>query len=491
MEALRCLAATYGTSVSQVGSDELVEAPSPRDGDEQVVGLGADGAALAPLYAHLTGRSWSVADDERSLRALPAPTVVVTSARFLSSTLLDQLYPHESGDPAPGLVFGHTFEELRREVLVRSAAAGLRGPLTLRSAEFYALSRAEPVHTPARRVLSGEVTAAEVRARASADAGVLTVVTHSDGIDAYAAGDLTVCRMDRPTLFVDRRRPYCLETGVCFRHGMPVEDFVRSGRMLSPDEFRCRVLVWGTCYGLLCEDGTLDPCSSLLARFLANPRIGAIATSWGAVMLNRRVLSPLVEALARGTNLGDALGFFHRSALARTLGVRLCLLGDPRAALPRARPQDRAMRPATRAPRREADGVDWGELTFLRAYLGHATLSAVGTLQRLGQAALEAVTVYEYLALRGLRLEGEESAAGPSLRRAVIEFLTRRGPVISIDWGALTANVRSLPRSACPSCGLAVAATVHRLRVPNASPRRLRSCPRCGVVEDAPVRSDL
>lgn len=495
VEALRSVAFLFGGSIAGVNAKYL-ERPlpgAPASMREWVVGFGEDSLEFAQLYAHLTGRSYRRADGVEALfTGGPPPTVVVTLLRNVTAPLLDRLYTATRDGDIPGIVAARTVTELRRQVLLRSAAACLHGPLALRSAEYYPLYPGKPIATLHRRTLMCGASSDEVRQMVSASAGLLTLLTHSDGIDAFAGPELTVCPMDRPNSGADGRPPYCLETGRCFRHGTTVREFARSDRLLSPDDFRCRVLLWATCYGVVCEDGVLDPVSSILHRFLENPNIGAIVTTWGPRMLNPRAISPLIDAVERGEPVGKGLRRANRSSLARKLGVQLCLFGDPRVSLPTVPPDDRStLSPAPGVATRLPNRAEWDELAFLRAYLTHAAIHATGTIEELGRLALEEANVYEYMITHGVDVNAGVEPRASKLHAAVLRFLSRRGPVISIDWSALTARVNAQPRSPCPNCSLPATVVLHRLRVPGAGPRRTCLCSRCGLVEDAPWGSDL
>jgi hypothetical protein len=108
------------------------------------------------------------------------------------------------------------------------------------------------------------------------------------------------------------------------------------------------------------------------------------------------------------------------------------------------------------------------------------------------EAAAAAVENYE----RALR-DGEdpESAAAPlepAMRKAVLHFLFQRGSMICKSW-LRTSEIlepEASPR-ACDGCGRATKAIVARLPLRGPNLRRVRMCPACRVVEDAPATSRL
>ena len=72
-------------------------------GKEEVVGLGADVAEAARLYAHLTQRRVRLASNLKGLDAGVLPSVVVTSPSWLCNDLMEKLYC-AGGVSAPGII---------------------------------------------------------------------------------------------------------------------------------------------------------------------------------------------------------------------------------------------------------------------------------------------------------------------------------------------------------------------------------------------------
>jgi hypothetical protein len=475
-----------GSTLREVPADPA-PAPSDTGCGGGVVVLREEHRGMGELYAWLTGRRFLGMNENQAYH----PDVVVTTMDLLTVALLEQLYAPFPECNAPGIVAGVDVPNLRRQVLLSAAAARLRGPLRLRATEYYPLFGVPAASGNDWQLAGAGTTAAEAAALLSGGAGVLSIITHGDGVDAHLAPGLRTCPMDRVPVSIGPRATYCVETGFCYRSQLPVSSFVASPAHLSPDAFSCRVLVWGTCHGVLSADGPLDSTGGLLPRFLENPAVGAVVTTWGLRHLEPSLIQPLVRAIAGGTSLGDAVGALNADPRMIRVGARLCLFGDPEMALPRA--SDVTGRPELYqcTATYPLSNEDWGDLAFLRAYLTQATTRAVGELQKLAVEALRAVHQYEFAAVRGAETEEGDRSPGPVLRAAVLRFVHRRGPVPSLDWSVLCREGTPAPGSPCPSCGIPLTSTRYAFWEPAAPARRLSICPRCDIVEDAPVSSDL
>ncbi|HEU5060872.1 MAG TPA: hypothetical protein VFU21_30285, partial [Kofleriaceae bacterium] len=277
---------------------------------EEVVAVGAEHEREARLHAHLTCRRFRGVRSAAALAIEAPPAVVVTSLDHLSPALTDAVH---RGGAGPGFVVAGA-GPLRRQVLRRAAAARLVTPAAVPRADLHPF--AEPVaraHPVSARGDAGD----RVRALIAAGAGVLSVLTHSDGVDA-SLGDLVLCPMGEPVAGADpARSPSCWSSGICHRLSRPLEEALTSGRIARADEIRCRVLLWNACFTLAYPGDPLDPRWSLLARLLEAPGIGAVAIAPDLSHDTAASLEPLAAALARGVRRGDALGEHNRHPVRR------------------------------------------------------------------------------------------------------------------------------------------------------------------------------
>lgn len=459
----------------------------------RVVALGEELAAEARLYAHLTSRlDGGVVSGLEDVRALADLEVIVTTRARVEDDLLEHLYGGGEG-PAVGLVMAEDAAGVRREVLVRSAAAALAMPVTLRRLDVLPSATCAVIDvTPDWRLVGGEATGAEVRAGLGETAGVLSFVTHSNGVDAAFGRRVVLCPMDgAPEAGWDPSlAPTCVTNAWCFRKKTTVAEALAGGDLLGPGELRARVLVAGICFGLRPPPSTNAPLWSLSRRFLGDLRVGALVASWEIVTGTHLETDELVADLADGVPVGVALARHNRRHAEGGL-FRMALVGDPRCALPETTIGRRLL--AGLAPPAE-------DPASTRARLEHvAVLRAVATLapdEREGGArgegaedrvpALRALGLYEEALLRRQPVEGAPDAPGPSMRRAVLDLLAGRWTNPMGKLSHLRARVTAEPREPCPYCPR----RVHVLRIEHALPgpaRRLAHCSNCGIVEDVPA----
>ncbi len=462
-DALSALASVFGAELSAVRG----RPGASRAGWEEVVAVGAEHEADARLHAHLTGRRFRGVRSAAALAVEATPAVVVTSLDLLGPRLTDALH---RGGGGPGFVVAGQ-GPLRRQVLRRAAAARLVSPAPFRRADVlpFAGPAARP-HPVAARGDAGD----RVRALLGAGAGVLTVLTHSDGVDA-SLGDLVLCPMGEPVAGADpARSPSCWSSGICHRLARPIDEALTSGRIARADEIRCRVLLWNACFTLAYQDDPLDPRWSVLARLLDAPGIGALAIAPDLSHDSTSSLEPLAAAIARGARLGDALAEHNRDPGRRAIGARLILFGDPRVALmPPARGSTAELEPERAAPPPlPASSSGWPMLETLAA----ADLDSPSFFAGPARAALAAV---------------ERAAPDQEIRERFAELLACRVRAFT-QWTSLSdpERVRGRP-TACPRCAGPARQVGYTMRAPRLAPRVVTICPRCQVVEDVPAGCDL
>jgi hypothetical protein len=488
LEALTCLADVFSAPIhhvqGRVGSSE-------RSTDDVVVALGDGVESAAELYAHLTQRAVRYARDLESLRDVRARGVVVTTPEWIDERLLDELYGDVRQESAPGVIWADHPRGLRQQVLRRSAACVFTGPRQQAWIDFSPIQGARWDVDPARELLTLADSPARVREGLAAGAGVLHICTHSDGIDADFGSDLVLCPFDAySAAFDDRRSPRCWATRFCHRRAQPVAVARSSGALLSPSALRARILVWNVCLGLLHPRGIVGTEWGMTARLIDESILGAVITPLGIVLTNPGVAQALCRDLIGGVPAGAAVARFNRSAAARRIGLRMCLIGEPRLRLQTTPPPAPPRRPriAVRSSfgtAGEADGSG-----FLRLFFDHILSYEVDPLASLATAARKAIGEYDQ-AVAALGDAEAEKGAGPRLRDAALRFLL--SPQYSSDDGSWLPLARAIQTEArprhCPFCRRRAVSILTALGITGASPRRLLVCARCGLVEDAPIRS--
>ncbi len=166
---------------------------------ERVVALGEDVREEAALYAHLTSRQLEVVEQPLDLNTSDLPAVLVVKPSRLSVEFLDQVYAPVPREAVPGIICAEDRGDLHRQVLIRSAAASLCGALERARVDVLPTVPVGRHRASTYELLGNQASPEELHEALGAGSGVLTLMTHSDGIDAYL-GPLVLCPMDRSPL---------------------------------------------------------------------------------------------------------------------------------------------------------------------------------------------------------------------------------------------------------------------------------------------------
>jgi len=489
LAALKRVAATFGAVVSPTRG-RAAEDGMRSDGVEEVASLGNGTQAPARLYAHLTGRSHRATTPEGVLRGHP-PAVVVTPLQLLTDAFLEGA----SGGAADARVIGivslpKAAARARRQVLVRSAAAALRGPLERREVLFFPRVEIQELVDDERWILGAKTPRDRILDTFRGGAGVLAVSAHSDGIDVDLGSELMLCPFGgRDDFSVEAdRAPRCRIEGHCHRLDQPVSAAWDTGRLATTDCIAARVLVLYTCQGLLHRDGVVHPDWGIVPRLLENAAIGAVVTSWSFIFATPPAVASLSGLVSSGLPLGEALSEYNRSSAAFDLGHSLCLFGDPGLRLPpkeaTASRSAGPVREAVRVPPTTARSASTGEYTLLRACFPPRLDDLPAPDAALASRALETIRLYEDACWRDAPTNEEE------MGWAFVDY--------AVGGGAQTLGIAESVRFArslrgykrpgtCFACGRRRRSVLVTLRLPGTKPRRMDTCPRCGITSDAPT----
>jgi hypothetical protein len=489
LSALEQAAAIAGLQVQLVSA---TAADEPR-GSELVVGVGRETAVIARLYAHLTGRQVAYAEDVASGVARD-PAVIVVMEHALTVAVLDLLSQRASEGHVIGVITGHDADTLRLQALVRSIAARASTRAPPARVSLFPMLANPPQAEPADGILDPRAPGDIVRAALGRGAGVLTLMSHSDGIDA-GLGVLVLCPMDRTPAHPDPRRlPRCQERGTCHRaRGIPIDQMIAGPKHVAPEALAARVMLYATCWGVLPSRSFDDNAWSLGRRMLNNPRIGALISSWDAQWYDPADVLAFARQVAAGCKVGLAVNQLLTSASARRTGLRMCLFGDPeiRQAPERVddadspvvherEDRDHARRSAGRTAK--FDGEVTAELAFLRHYV---SLMAPAVSDRaLVDNALTALARYEVAGIRG-SLAGAGDAAAERWREPVLDALLWRGPLAVRTWLPLSRGPQISSTTTCAHCQQRVIIREFVLRMPESPMRRVATCTHCGVNADS------
>lgn len=482
-DSLERMVSTLGGTVAFVDrADEAV-----LSGPELVVGLGVGAFEHARLYAHLTGRACEFAEDLERLAAFPEAAVVVTTYAFVDERLLDQLYDRYPLTSAPGLIFSYDDADLSLQVLTRAAA--------LHCSHRHFEYRRVDINTniefgahmaPEFSIVGAQATPAEFRRALASNAGLLTLYSHSDGIDAYLRDGLVLCPMEGADLDV-QPAPSCVVTGYCQRCSRPMSEVLGTETLLHPRAVKAHVLVYCVCWGLYPSQHMYSPAYALSRRLLESFTVGALVTSWEINIQRLPLTARLFHDVARGLPLGEALARHLSSPEARGNYHKLCLIGDPGVRLePLDVPDPLAgvqafQKPPTPSPRCFA-GLALLRLMILR---GHASEGRPDVAARVTASAAE----YEAMLVEGRR---HDAALVDRFRHDMLDWLTSQDTMLSKNWGRFVDSIEALPeKTPCSVCGRRTVARAFVLRIAGAVPRRETVCPSCGSVQDMPLDHTL
>ena len=469
-------------------------------GSELVIALGECNVGAARLYAHLTKRRLRVVTDLFELGHGEVPSIVVSAPERLTSEMLDRLYGHENEASAPGLVLATTPESLRRQVLLRAAAIVFRGVVNTTRRDIIPLADSiDELDVLDLKILGGGAAPSALRSAMQDNAGVLSITTVSDGIDASLGRDRVLCAMDRPGPSArEDLSPRCRVTGMCHRLGVPVKEALDSSALLSPDTVRARILIWNACWGLRPPEHVLDQAWGLGRRLLDSPTLGAIVTSWQMTITSPEYAMKLAEDLSQGLPVGEAVARFNRSDFCRRVQQRMCLLGDPlvRLSVP-TRADWRTSKPRSGIKTARLSNLGdvsvLGDVSLVRACATQAASAGGGdaSAAAVGKAAADAIARYEPTRWQALKAGGIDLAE-LAMRNAVLRFLLRNSRPFFKDWLPFARTLRAevSPRP-CFACGAAPNVTVARFRTPGVSPRRLSVCSRCSAFSDTQIGSEV
>ena len=489
METLGRVAAVFGATLNVVRG----EVRGLARGQQRVVGIGEPTRMAVELYGHLTQRVPVVIAGENALSRLARVAVVIALYRDLTATLLHRMN-EMAEDEMPGLILADTLDQLHLQVLAKSASASLCGPIHRRRVDLYPMVPLSVRQEKGRVRLGWRSSARSMRSALEKPCGVLTLDTHSDGVDAFLGANLTFCPLDRKSREVTAdRQPYCVATGVCYRQHLPIQEAWRARRLVSPGVVSARVLVLNVCRGLLLPKGGIDPKWGLATRLLEANSVGAILLSWEMTLPQQISDSVLSDDLAAGMPVGRAARGAMVSPRAARFSDRICLLGDPRTrAAPPAGSISAPLASRTRRVLRSGPqpGDGRAHSRFLRKCLKIGCEIDISGRSRLARAALAELNRYELHGRKGHALEGASDTAGPRFRCALLRYLVRRGELFE-DWAGLAQIEGATRRGRCAHCGQPLRTygiCFGRRRFPG---RILETCPHCEITKDAPRRSGL
>lgn len=477
-EALEQMVSTLGGTVEFVSdADEKL-----LSGPELVVALGTGAREHAQLYAHLTHRSCIAVKSIEALREFPQAAVVVTTFAYVNERLLDLIYDRHPMTTAPGLIFSYDDADLPLQVLARSAALHCsHASFQRRRVDINPMIDFGAQMSPEYSFVGGRAEPSEFRDALSCTAGLLTLYTHSDGIDAYLRTDLVLC----PIKSADSSDqsgplPSCVLTGICHRCSRPMSKVLGTDVLLAPEIVKAHVFIYCACWGLYPPPGVHSPSFSLSRRFLQSFTIGALLTSWEINIQRLPLTAKLFHDVARGLPLGEALALHLSSEEAHGSYHKLCLIGDPSIRLSHSDirdPLDSIQ--AFKKPPGPSERCMAG-LALLRLMVHHYAQEGDAS-----SSVIATIAEHETM-LIGVHQHNPDLAQ--RFRREMVDYLTSQDTMLSKSWTQFVDATEVVPdKTPCSICGRRTIARVYSLRIPGAVFRCETMCPNCGSIEDSPI----
>jgi hypothetical protein len=275
---------------------------------------------------------------------------------------------------------------------------------------------------------------------------------------------------------------------------MSVEDAFARGELIEPTQFRARVLVWSTCYGVIDSGAPLDRQWSIVHQFNVNPQVDVVLAKWEGAFGHGPFLE-MVRSLGAGASIGQVVAVFNATEGILERGAQFAILGDPRVAAPfrDVHPGLESFYPASGAVGHRSDGSQ-------AAVPGdqHPADDLVALLQdcmaiplRYSDEQQEAAAARERFeqAHAELRRDMASSLRLAELQSATLECFRRYTEVIR-GWSPRVVAQQFFIGRRCAHCGELKTEAIN-VFASLWSPRRIGTCPRCQIVEDSPAEFDL
>ncbi len=488
LELLRALGRTLGFSIRVMADAQLNREPLEPTRTSEVVALSSDLASVARLYAHLTRRAWRVVDGPEGLGEVSEGAVlVVGTSGFLGSDVLDALTaPPQS--VAPGLLYSSSARGLLHQALIRSAAAVLGGDDECPRVDVLPILNVAVRRGADRTVIGSGASAEELRTALTTCRGVLTVFTHSDGLDADLGPHFVLCPVDDTWLSAEtEREPPCRVSGQCYRLRRPLTAAASAGRFVHPSSLAARAFIFNACIGVMPKDLNHDPRMGMGFRLLDNPGLATVFTSWRPALTTPGDTELLTRLLVAGVTAGEAVAHHNRAHHDRGTGHRLALFGDPecrvttlvseqidRDALAQVK-LGRQLHEPFRFP-----GEQGAQLSLLLACFDAGDHARAGSLPTMDRSVVRA-------AVEGIgRFQSAPSpGSGAEMRRSVVAALASRGRFCDM-WLRSAASSRVVGHAPCVGCQNTLLRYEIAIAIDGVEARELELCPKCGFSRDLP-----
>lgn len=413
-------------------------------------------------FATATGRSLVVVDDVDEIFLIDHVAVVVTLWGRVSSKLLSILSESDR-EEIPGLLAA-THESDLAAVILRLVGDQSR---STRFPQRVDIQPSIPVasHRINGRLLCGAKSSSdEIRAALEADAEILVIASHSDGIDVDLSPSVLCPLVENEDFPLGLT---CVRRDWCHRRSLPLKAALREGSLIAPRSVRASLLLMLTCHTVVPCEGAENYSASALDRILVEGRVSCIVAMIGVGFLAPGEIDQIARIFEAGGTAGNLMRQLFQMEVVRQGRARFALLGDPEFTV---RASARRSPPARRPAEISTAPV---ERSFLE--------SLIEGCRRNKRPGTHAAT--EELAQA---LEAHPSGlAQPEVRKAAINAVIAFGTMPVKQWlsAHVTLTASGSAKYPCPRCN-SFCIALHSKGLRKFERRTVLSCPACGVVED-------
>ena len=298
-----------------------------------VFALGALAESAAVIYASLTGRRHETCSTVADLKVKPHD-VVVCLTEMLSSSLMHKLYVQTNQESVPGLIFAVNVADLesvcikKAYQLIDATAVAPKRIFLYPKGDFGALDHGVDVF------IGGREPSKTVVNLLRAKPALLIMVDRADGFPHLVLSQgIFACPFTSTPHFESELVPICQVQQRCSKlPRMPrIEMAAESGHLVGMSMLNAGIGVIYTCGVVGIRNGLQDPAYSLASALLGQSALGVVITTWRGEddAADGAHLNDLLNDLSAGITPGLAVGAFNHSLIARQLGIKLCVLGDP------------------------------------------------------------------------------------------------------------------------------------------------------------------
>ena len=323
------------------------------------------------------------------------------------------------------------------------------------------------VSLPDRLIVGSRASEEDVRAALAAGASVLTLQTHSDGVDAFLGNKLTLCPMGSWPVSAPKLMSYrCTDSLFCHRHDEPLDVMIASSKRLMPQEIKCDVLILDVCWGMQPSGSFVDPRWGFGIQLIVSGNVGTLITTWQNAISNHGAVEYVTQAVAMGQPVGQVVAEYNSLKQSRETGHRFAIFGSPShcTTSEQASEMSKSLHSNKEFMRIVGQGV-----------ARRSSEAAFNTSKALERELCESGSTSESIADRFLDLV---IAAPESIEHFWLPYAR---PYVEDEGHACEYHAGYVP------CNVIIA----RFDLPWIASRRLRYCPYCALTEDAPLDAAL